>query len=322
MIRLFICLLFSLLLVDGMAQCCSGGVPIAGNLSLPSGGSKESQIQLTYDYNRLRALFFEAENLDDNTRQRSTHSILLESSYGFTPKWSVSNLLFYVVQERIIETRPGERQFTQTQGIGDWVILLRYTLINNEKLGLSLGAGPKLPTGKNDIRDDNNLWLSADLQPGSGAWDAMLWSSFSFYDIFKKNLGFSLTSTGRITGTADRLEGTQTYKFGDEFQVYGGLSDRYLIGKMLIDPQLLFRYRYVSEDIVNGLPLPNTGGSFFHVVPAAIFSINSKTSLRIAAEFPLYRQVIGTQLATSSKVTASLFFRITPKQEITPFQIP
>ncbi|MCI4667794.1 MAG: hypothetical protein MRZ79_06500 [Bacteroidia bacterium] len=305
------------------AQCCSGGVPIAGNLSLPGSKKGEVQLQLTYDYNRLRSLFNESENLGDRTRQRSTHSSLLEASYGISKSWSVVSLFSYVSQERIIETIIGQRELTRTLGLGDVVILARKSIVDNNHWGLSIGAGPKVPIGRNDLKDDNQLELAADLQPGSGAWDAMFWLSFSKYRLIRDRLNFSLLGTGRLTGRAERLSGRQSYEFGDEFQLLFGFSERVLLGKVLIDPQLMFRFRQVGADFVNELPLPNTGGSFLHLMPGFSLLANENLSFRFSAEFPVFRYVQGTQLATSQKLTASLFFRLSPSQRSnTPFSLP
>ena len=297
-------------------QCCSGGVPIAGNLSLPAGGNKVLQLQLTYDYNRLRDLFNENQNLQDQTRQRSTHSSLLEISYGLDSNWSIAGLFAHVAQERIIETIPGRRDYTLTQGLGDFVLLIRRTIIDRQDYGWSIGIGPKIPTGSNERREEDGSWVSADLQPGSGAWDLMFWSSFSAYHLLKENLSFNLMLTGRMTSSADRLDGLQQYEFGNEWQVFAGLSDRYVSGRWIIDPLLMFRYRVVSPDLVNDFPLSNTGGQFIHFVPGMVLSPNPKISFRISSELPIFRYVDGTQLATSQKLTVGLFFRLAPQSSI------
>jgi len=49
--------------------CCSGGVPLSGNLGLPIAESKIWQFSASYDLNVLKTLQTGTEKLDDNTRK-------------------------------------------------------------------------------------------------------------------------------------------------------------------------------------------------------------------------------------------------------------
>ncbi len=304
------------------SQCCSGGVPISGNLALPAGQGQQVQLLLTYDQNTLRDLFAGNENLQDRSRLRGTSSLLFETSYGLTNRLSISALFSFVRQNREIETIPGRFDQTQTAGLGDMVLLARYQLLTTPTTGLLLGLGPKIPTGRFNLRDEQGFWISADLQPGSGAWDAISWLSFSTQLTQGKNpLSLNLNATYRLTGTADRLDGLQRYRFGDEFQAYAGVGGRFLWGKWLIDPLGMFRLRAVRPDQINGFDLANTGGLFVHAVPGIVWNFSPSTAVRVSSEWPLYRQVSGTQLATSQKITVALFFSL-GKNQLAPFGAP
>ncbi|MEM9985753.1 MAG: hypothetical protein AAF804_11750 [Bacteroidota bacterium] len=122
--------------------------------------------------------------------------------------------------------------------------------------------------------------------------------------------------TGRLTSGADRLDGLQRYEFGNELQVFAGFSDRYVLGRWLIDPLLMFRYRAVSADLVNDFALSNTGGQFIHLVPGVVINPHPNISFRISGELPIFRYVDGTQLATSQKLTLGLFFRLAPQPSL------
>jgi len=55
--------------------CCSGGVPLGGNVGFASYENRLYQFDLSYDLNVLSTLFNESEVLQDNSRLRSTQSI-------------------------------------------------------------------------------------------------------------------------------------------------------------------------------------------------------------------------------------------------------
>ncbi|MFK7904342.1 MAG: hypothetical protein AB8B69_04415, partial [Chitinophagales bacterium] len=169
---------------------------------------------------------------------------------------------------------------------------------------------PKLPTGRSDFLDENGLVLPADLQPGTGAVDGILWSAFNKYHVFKKNLTLTAVATLRLTGSNDRFNGLQKYEFGDEFQLFFGFSDRYVVGKLLIDPLLMFRYRWVAPDKAFDNEIPSTGGNWIYFVPGVNIGFNPNFSLRLSGDIPLYRKLVGTQLTTSYKATAALFYNL------------
>ena len=158
------------------------------------------QFGLTYDYNTLRDVIAGTEKLNDDLRQRTTHTFLFEVSYGLT-----SNISLNIIDQR----------------------------------ELALGVGPKLPFGNSDIRDGDIL-LPADMQPGTGAWDGILWGYF--YQGFLPKMPANIFSTlsYRFTGKSKR-----TYEFGDEFSATFGGSYRTKYG---IDFSLLTRYRSVTAD--------------------------------------------------------------------------
>lgn len=293
--------------------CCSGGVPISGNLALPAGNAGSWQFMLTYDYNRLRDLYQGTERLDDDTRLRVTHSWLLESSYGFSDRFTVSGLFSFVRQERRITALAGREDFTANNGPGDLILLARYNLFKPEKVRnteIVLGLGPKVPLGRTDYTDNRGLLLPPDLQPGTGAWDAVLWSFFAQRNLLRPTMGFTAIPTLRITGTNQRYNDSQSYRFGNEFQTIFGFSDRFTFRTIFLDPQLMFRFRTTSPDLAEGETFPNTGGTWLHILPGFNLGLSPNVNFRFNAEIPLYRRLTGTQLTTSYKLTAALYVHL------------
>lgn len=291
--------------------CCSGGVPISGNLGLASSTPGELQLQLTYDHNTLRDLLTVSELLNDRSRTRKTLSLMLEGSYDISGRLSVSALIPFVRQERIIRTLAGSEDFTANNGLGDIIFLLRYNLLTRGEYPdqqLTLGAGPKFPTGRSDFTDSRGIILPADLQPGTGAWDGILWINYTYGDLFgRKNLSFHTTGTARLTTTNQRFNNRQAYKFGNEFQIQAGFQDQFLLGKLLIDPMLILRYRAVGSDRVDGNIFNNTGGHWVYLRPGININPTPGTAIRFMADLPVYRRLTGTQLTTSYKLVFSVY---------------
>ena len=105
--------------------CCSGGVPLSGNIGFTSTDEKSIQFDISYDYNLLRTLLVENRELDDNSRTRITQSVLFKSGYSISKNFGIDFLFTYVEQNRTIS------QFSnvvtdKTRGIGDAVLLGRY----------------------------------------------------------------------------------------------------------------------------------------------------------------------------------------------------
>ena len=300
--------------------CCSGGVPLSGNLGLPAADQSTWQLSLSYDLNVLRTLKVGTEKLDERNRERITHSVLFETGYTFTKRFSADVFLSWVRQERNIDNPGLPSQNQSTSGIGDAVLLLKYTIINKGPVVWTLGAGPKFPTGASDIRN-NGILLGADLQPGSGAWDGIFWSYLVHQLESRKSMNISLVASGRLTGTNENFRLDQSYRFGSEYQVIGGISDRVVLGKLLVDPSVSLRFRKAFEDEVGMSELPNTGGEWVFLNPAAGISISNNLSFNFGFEIPLYANITGTQLTPTFRINTGFYYIFNRKQNILNLEI-
>lgn len=293
---------------SGSAQtCCSGGVPLSGNLGLPASNQNTWQFSLNYDLNVLRTLKSGTEKLNERNRRRITHAALFEVGYTFSKRLSTDLFISFVRQERKIQNPGLPDNVQSTNGIGDAVILFKYNFINSGGNVLTLGIGPKIPVGASDVTNQGIL-LGADLQPGSGAWDGVLWSYFSHQIEMRKSMSYTITATYRYTGTNDNFRADQSYRFGSEFQGIVGFGDRVVIGKVLFDPSLSFRYRRAFEDEVSSNELPNTGGEWIFVNPTFGISLTNNLSFNIGFEVPLYSKVTGTQLTPTYRLNSGFYF--------------
>ncbi|NCO62380.1 MAG: transporter [Flavobacteriales bacterium] len=310
-------LLIFLFSVGTYAQtCCSGGVPLSNNLGLPNEGKGVFVVGLNYDYNNLNTLNAGTEKLDDNSRQRITNSVLLNFGYAFTDRLSVETLFTWVNQTRTI-TQFGNENFTETSGIGDAVLLIKYSIpeILGKRTLLNLGVGTKIPFGESDILNDQGIQLTADLQPGSGAWDVLGWFSASKGLNFRPSATLSATATYRFTGVNNSyLNNTATYEFGNEIQTNLGYTDQFLMFNTLFNPGLIFKYRKAFEDKIDDFGIPNTGGEWVFIRPELGAQLTPQINMISRVELPIYSNVVGTQLTPTVRFTIGVTVKLKPKQ--------
>ncbi|SDF20035.1 hypothetical protein SAMN05421636_11814 [Pricia antarctica] len=310
-------LLILIFTFNGFSQtCCSGGVPLSNNLGLPNEGKGVFVMGLNYDYNNLNTLNAGTEKLDDDSRQRITNSILLNFGYSFTDRLAVETLFTWVNQTRTI-TQFGNENFTETSGIGDAVLLVKYSLPDVLGKGsvLNLGVGTKAPLGKSDIITDQGIQLTADLQPGSGAWDGLGWLSVSKGLGFRPSATLSASATYRGTGVnSSYLNNTATYEFGNEVQANLGYTDQIFLFGTIINPALIFKYRKAFEDKIDDVGIPNTGGEWVFVRPELGAQLSPQMGILTRVELPLYSNVVGTQLTPTFRFTVGIYLKLKTKK--------
>ncbi|MBT8293014.1 MAG: hypothetical protein HKP39_00590 [Eudoraea sp.] len=295
--------------------CCSGGVPLSNNLGLPIEERGIWQFGLNYDYNNLNTLNAGSTKLDDNSRKRITNSVLFSSAYSITDRFALEALLSWVNQTRTI-TQFGNENFTETSGIGDAVLMAKYAFPEafGAKSAVNLGLGAKAPLGRSDLTNEDGFLLTADLQPGSGAWDILGWLSLSKAFDFRPSATFSGNFIYRSTGVNNSyLNGTSTYEFGNVFQANVGYTDQFLLFNTVFNPGLIFKYRNASIDKINSINLPNTGGEWVFVRPELSVNIITNFLVTLRLELPIYSYVVGTQLTPTTRFTAGVYFKLNNK---------
>ncbi len=323
-VRAYLYLLFFFLIGGSLyAQtCCSGGVPVASNLGLPPSEAGAIQLSLGYDLNVLETLKTGRETLEDDSRSRKTHTGILEAGYSFSNKFSIDAFFSFVRQEREI-SQFNNTNFSATEGIGDAVLLFKYKVFNTDDNHtiFQLGAGPKLPLGASDKRNEQGLTLNADLQPGSGAWDIITWGQLAQVLPFRPSMSLNLTAIFSTKGTNDNYLGSQAYQFGNELQLALGISERMVIGNSLFDPAITIRYRKQAADVLNEFAVPSTGGNWWFINPSISYWVTPDISFEAALTIPIQSNITGTQVTPTYRLRTGVFYRI-PSKKSTTIDIP
>lgn len=291
--------------------CCSGGVPLSGNIGFEGAAQGTIQMELSYDLNYLATLKNGSEIFEDGSRQRITNSFLVKAGYSIKQWFAVDALFSYVLQGRKIAFDE-QVDKVSTHGLGDAVFMAKFILSSLSKSGteLQLGIGPKLPLGRSDLTNNNDITLNADMQPGSGSWDLITWSYYARQFIKRPTMAASARLVGRFNGMNREYLGEQNYRFGNSLQIYLGIGDQLAWSKMIISPSLSFRYRYTGRDQINDHILDNTGGQWISVLPALSLHLGPNSIFHLVPEIPLYSKVGGTQLTPTFRMQLGLYHSI------------
>ncbi|WP_461444635.1 hypothetical protein [Maribacter sp.] len=302
-------------LVHGQT-CCSGGVPLSNNLGLPNEGKNSWILGLNYDYNNLNTLNAGTEVLDDDSRLRITNSLLFNVGYALTDRFSVESLFTWVNQTRTI-SQFGNESFSETSGIGDAVFLLKYALPNvlGSQTVLNFGVGTKAPLGRSDLTTSEGFQLTADLQPGSGAWDVLGWLAVSKGLNFRPSAVLSGSVTYRETGANNSyLNNSSVYEFGNVLQANLGYTDQFLLFNIIFNPGLIFKYRKALADRIDTSEIPTTGGEWVFARPELGIQISPNMALNTKVEIPVYSYVEGTQLTPTLRFTMGISLTLKKKE--------
>lgn len=298
------------------AQTCScAGAPLLGTQSAGATGAGNLLAGVTYEFNQITSLYTGSKQITNDSADRNTQSVLFEINYGITDRLSASGTFSYVRKQRTsgIGT-PGSNQRSTTAGIGDGIALLRYTLLPQtlwNRYHIAIGGGVKAPLGSTTLNNPSGLRFNADMQPGTGAWDGVLWSNLALNFLPVSTMNLSLTNSFRLTGTNERFVEGDDYRFGNEFISILGLRDSITDR---ISYKINTRYRSTSSDQRNDSTQPNTGGKWFTLIPDLYITTSDRTSIKLSGQIPLYQDLNGLQPTTAYALSASFFININSSQ--------
>jgi len=274
-------------------------------------------LEASYDLNYLATLKNGSDVYNDETRRRITQSILIKSGYSLNRWLAVDALFSYVGQGRSISYQ-GTTNQVSTNGIGDAVIITKFILsrLNESGTELQFGAGPKIPFGKSNMQDDRGITLNADLQPGSGSWDLITWGYFVRQLKRRPTASISARIVNRFNGSNMEYLGSETYRFGNSFQIYLGGGDQFMVGNRIISASISLRYRQARADRINGINLDNTGGQWINIIPSIGWGIGSNSQIQLIPELPLFSKVEGIQLTPTFRLQVGIYHSFSRKKAI------
>ena len=292
--------------LSASAQTCScAGAPLTNSLGIGAVSPRPWQVQLRYDRQDMKHLVEGNQVLEVGENQRQTKAALLQVTHAISPKWQVTAVMTWVQQEF------QARNKLSSNGFGDMILLGQYRLLGKPGglQGLYLGAGLTIPTGGTEKMADGIL-LGPDLQPGTGAWDALFSVLYIRSGLWNAKSGLQASATYRVTSEADRFQNNQTYQFGPEILFQASLYQQFLLGNQSITPNLLMRFRHTRHDQIDGRRAFNTGGVWLNMGGGMSWGLRDWLSLQAQLFMPIYRDLEGVQLTSSSRVNLGIVLQL------------
>lgn len=291
--------------------CCSGGTPTSGSFSIQALKAKEGSIMLYTNYNRMDQLYGQSLGAIDSKLFRSTSSSLLQGAYGISDRFAINLTVPFIQQTLGHVTDDESRQ--QTQGIGDLVLGTQYLAAQFGDHSIYVGAGVKFPTGQTQHQlPDTQIFLAPDLQSGTGSWDGLVGFQHNWVHAGLPGATLSLRGVYKFPGGSRRFGGQQHYRFGHEWQAALSWSKQLYL-KGIWEPAITFLYRQTTADMLEGIPVPNTGGHWLFLRPTITFFPNPNFNLQIGGQAPILKGVSGLQFITRYSLTLSIQFLLRSK---------
>ncbi len=277
------------------AQTCScAAAPVLSSLEGAAAPTGRWRFGATYQYHAADDFVVGSKQRSDGTeRNRATQSLVLEVGRGIGRGFSATALLPIVRHEREVASPFGGSTGLTTSGTGDVLLMIRYApfrLYGLSRRGLAFGVGAKAPTGVSGATS-GGITVAEDMQPGSGAWDGVLWARGSTAINRGGTLSAFATASYRYSGRNDR-----EYRFGTVSLLSAGFV-HHLTGWLAYTA--VARYRHARADARSGASIPNTGGDWVYVVPGVSVRPLPEMAIRASVDLPVYRHIRGAQFTTS-----------------------
>lgn len=183
-------------------------------------------------------------------------------------------------------------------GLGDSLLFVKYRFLRRDSergtTQASVMFGPKLPTGRTDLRDGSGNLLPASLQPGSGSTDLFLNFSGTYTGLFQVE---KLVADGTVDYLL-RTEGTQSTRLGNSLHTRLYLPYRpyesHSVGKeWWIGPELVWEQEGYTR--IGGVRQPDSGGNVLSLGGATYLSPHPGIELWFGVDFAVAQQWNGTQ---------------------------
>lgn len=193
-------------------------------------------------------------------------------------------------------------------GLGDLSVWGRYHLLPAARLVAGLGLS--LPTGRTDLRNEQEERAEPSFQPGRGAWGVLLeLSAERFQQEVPSLLGKGTARFFASTLYQLNLRGKEGYRFGDEWLLHAG-GQYPLVRRVELLGQAVARWRGRDEPGDTGELVDATGGTFLYLSPGLQFELAQGVSLYGYYQVPVHRQVNGVQLTAGQNVFVGLSYNL------------
>jgi hypothetical protein len=198
-------------------------------------------------------------NISPTARPTFSHEADFNFTWGFYRNFDLTILVPLITNHFAATGRPT----VGGTGLGDVMMLLKYRFYRRDSqrgtTQASVTFGPKIPTGRTDLTDENGTPLPASLQPGSGSTDFFVAANWTYTGLF---------NVRRLVADEDfhslvRTQGTQATRLGSDIESRFWLSYRPYESKngfreWFIGPT--FTWLHSQDDRIAGATQHGSGG--------------------------------------------------------------
>jgi hypothetical protein len=252
---------------------------------------------------------------DDHAHFDAVRWSLLETvelSYGAAEGFQVSYSFGYYRANDLREGHLhadgsyGFHEFGDVSGMTDHWLSAKLRLLSGPEGHFSIFSGIKLPFGDDDeVGEDGtrNEPLEPSLQPGSGAFDAILGVAYSRWLSENVTLDTSLQYTRRTEeddfkiGDLLLFGAAVAYRFTENVQTFPQVSVF-----LETNVRFLFRNREGAHEV------ENSGGTVLFVSPGIRVGLSDRAALTVSPQMPVVQDLNDEQQETLFKVAMALTF--------------
>jgi hypothetical protein len=274
----------------GFAQ---GPTPETGNTIFPGGGLVSYGVDFTFRKvpNSISAAIPPTINPTVEIRQPLVFSWGIRRDLELTAITSITT-------DRLDLPGPPSQIRVGGTGLGDSLVLLKYRLLRRDSgrgtTQASVILGPKLPTGRTDVRDSSGALLPATLQPGSGSTDFFVNFSGTYTGLFHVE---KLVADGTLDYLR-RSEGTQQTQLGNSLRArlyfpYRPYQSHSVGREWWIGPDLTFEHE--GYERIGGVLQADSGGQVLSLGGATYFSPHPGLELWFGIGFAVAQRWNGVQ---------------------------
>lgn len=241
--------------------------------------------------------------------------ITLTAAAPVTERLVVMGIFPYVINDMNMRMKNAmgmvmDHEMETISGVGDFTLMGLYTLYTDAPVRpserLTVGAGLKLPTGKNDFRSSSGKLVHAMMQPGTGSWDPVFTASYmrAWYPLVLQANVFAHVST---TGDEGYRFGSQfNYEIASLYQVHEFVNVGFAFNGVIAGRDTDSEGAYTKA----GSMSDNVGNTGVHTVFASP-SIQGKIpgtsgAFEVKYQFPLYQRLNGYQQGVDSRFLGSV----------------
>lgn len=301
---LFLTITFSSLACD-VCGCRLGGLSYG---ILPQ--HFQHLVGVKYSYARFYAqMDHDSEYYNDEYSNDTYQRIDVIGRISILPKLQLNVQLPYLINQM-----DGSHQKVSSDGVGDPIVMLYYTLLNTGledfdwKNSLRVGGGVKLPFGEYR-KEDDGLLINRNFQLGSGSVDYLLSAN---YTLSYNNWGLNTETSYKMNGTND-----VDYHFGNQFNASAYLF-RYLETNTLgFLPYGGVYYEFSQKHTEGKVDQVNTGGTaLFTTLGTQVYW--KQFSLTMDYQAPINQTFNSDDVATietKGRFSVGIVWSIAPKEE-------